>query len=169
VEVIHGGLSGNAQVLLDGTADVTFSLFDVTHPEVKPSSYMEQMAIRGELYVVDLGKENIDWASAQINFPSLAAQVPAGSPFVGDTPTWAVAFTYSYIADDELPDEIAYEIARIAYDHASKGDFANFHAVGGFMTPENVPYSDYTAKEDIEFWYHPGALQFYRDIGVPGL
>ena len=169
VEVIHGGLGGNAQVLLDGTVDVTFSLFDITQPEVKASQYMEQMAVRGELHVVDLGKENIDWASAQIGFPSFAAQVPAGSPFVGDTPTWAVAFTYSYVADEELPNEVAYEIARIAYDHGSKGDFANFHAVGGYMTPERLPYSDYTDPQDIEYWYHPGALEFYREIGVPGL
>lgn len=166
----HSGLGGNATALIDGTVDIAFTLFDVIYPEIKPSSYVEKMSIRGELYFVDMGKERINRVAQQQGHPPLAVEVPAGSfgP-TQDRTIYAASFSYWWGAGLEMSEDIAYEIARIAYDHATKGDFADFHAGGAYIVPEHLPYGDWQTKEEIEYWYHPGALKFYREIGVPGL
>jgi TRAP-type uncharacterized transport system substrate-binding protein len=166
-----GGAGGALSALIDGKADVAWTVVDAVYPDViKPSSFMEQARVRGELFFPDWGKGWEVRAAEKLNRPLKAVEVPPKSlsPTQKDTiyifgdPTW-------WGAAKEMDEEIVYEITKILYEHAKKKDFAKFHFQGRGIVPESVPYCVWKDRKDIEEWYHPGALKFYREIGVPGL
>ena len=170
--ISHSGIGGAVTALMDGTADIAYVTLDYVYPDkFTASARMQQCAVKGPLYVIDWGPDFARVTSQELGWPPpRAMKIPAGT--LGETqpntiytlgdPSWWGAMI-------ELDEDIVYEITKIIYEHSAKKDFAGFHAWGEGIVPETVPYGPWETAEDIEKWYHPGALKFYREIGVPGL
>jgi TRAP-type uncharacterized transport system substrate-binding protein len=162
-----GGFSAQRSAIMDGLIDAALVSFNAVPGEVTPGRDIEEMMARGKVYPIDYTKERIERVAEVLGFPPLWMEVPAGSLPNQPETIYVVQFTWDWFSGPELPDEIAYEVARIAYQRASAGDFATYHAMGKAITADNVWLSIWGDNpEDIEFWYHPGALKFYREIGV---
>jgi TRAP transporter TAXI family solute receptor len=83
--------------------------------------------------------------------------VPAGSykSLNQDQPTvatWNIA-----IANKAMPDSLAYAIVRAVLTHQRQ--LAEMHAAARETLPENI-------VNDRFLWLHPGALRYYREIGI---
>ena len=66
--------------------------------------------------------------------------------------------TASWMAAPELPDEIAYETAKLLINHL--GEFGEVHAIGKLMSPSGLVLG--WKPEEI----HPGALRAYKEAGI---
>lgn len=172
LKITKGGAGGALQSLIDGKADIAWTVVDATYPNlVKPSSLMEQASVRGQLYFPDWGKDRIEVETAKmIGFPLKAVEVPPKS--LGKTQEntiYVLGDPHYWGAGKEMDEEIVNEILRILWERAGKKDFAGFHWQGQGIVHGSVPYCVWKNKKEIEDWYHPGALKFYRKAGVPGL
>ena len=172
VEIQSGGIAGGLTKLIDGTVDIAMVNCDAIYPDIiQPGSRIEQAQAKAPVYFPDWGKERIEvQASEKIGFQLTSVEVPPESlgPTQKDT-IYILSDPLFWGAHMDMDEDIVYEIAKILYDHAGKGDFAGYHNIGKGLVPEFVPYGPWKTKEDIEKWYHPGALKYYREAGVPGL
>ena len=163
----HGGFSANKAALMDGTVEVGQTTFNYMGPDkMGPDSNIQEMMARRELYPIDYTKERIERVAEVLGFPPLWLEVPAGSLPNQPEPIYVVAFDFEWYATADVSDEIAYEVARIAYAHASEGDFVKYHPMGEGLTGDSIWQSVWLGTEDTEDWYHPGALKFYKEIGL---
>jgi TRAP transporter TAXI family solute receptor len=74
-----------------------------------------------------------------------------------DEPTWVYAYDYLVLANDKVPDDVVYKLAKLLHDHP-KELAANFGALSDF-DPNRM------AKDMGPVQFHPGAIKFYKEIG----
>ncbi|MBI4187423.1 MAG: ABC transporter substrate-binding protein [Chloroflexi bacterium] len=171
VQIVKTGFAGATQALIDGTVDVAYVSIDYIPPKVLPGEFVQQAAIKGPVYFVDWGKERIEVGLSQkIGWPNIAVEVAPGSLSKTQTETiyaWGDPLWWGAAA--EMDENLVYELTKILWDNAGKKAFAGYHSRGEGITQATVPYGAWKTKDDIAKWYHPGALKFYREKGVPGL
>ena len=177
VKPMHGGLKAVLTALQDGAAQAGVLMFDYIYPhEYKLGSSLEELKARGNLYFLQQGnlETNINMISkacrskefAELNLPTLALVIPAKA--LGPTqnePMAVVSCPVYWSAGKEMPNEVVYEITRIIYDAAKKGDFAPYHFVGKGVTPDFLTTSFWETEKCREN-YHPGAVKFYDDVKI---
>lgn len=73
-------------------------------------------------------------------------------------PTWVYAYDYLVLAHSKVADEAAYKLAKIMHDHKAELA-AGFGALNGFDPKRMV-------KDMGPVQFHPGALKFYKEIGL---
>jgi TRAP transporter TAXI family solute receptor len=83
--------------------------------------------------------------------------VPAGTYRALPEPQATVAMWNVAIANKAMPDSLAYGIVRAVL--ANQRQLVDVHASARETLPENV-------VNDRFLWLHPGALRYYREIGV---
>ncbi len=87
------------------------------------------------------------------------ATVQPGPRAVGiEKPTRVLAFDITIITSAKVPDSVVKTVVKVVHDHRAElikahGSFAAFH-------PENM------AKQFPTLHYHPGAVAYYKDIGI---
>ena len=74
-----------------------------------------------------------------------------------DEPTWVYAYDYLVLANDKVPEDAVYKLAKLLHDHP-KELAANFGALSGF-DPGRM------AKDMGPVQFHPGAIKYYKEIG----
>jgi TRAP-type uncharacterized transport system substrate-binding protein len=70
-----------------------------------------------------------------------------------------IAVPAGWFAMSELPDELAYELARVLFDPMTLQQLRDAHPQGQHISLE-------TALEGTPVPVHPGAARFYREQGV---
>lgn len=173
IKFAAAGESAAASSLTDGTVEIAYGSLNYVYPDkISLSSYLEQAKVKAPLYFADWGKDTIEVGlSGKVEWkPILSFEVPPKA--LGATQperiyVWLLPLFWA--ADLAMDEKVAYEITRIIYTRAKKGDFAGFHAQGAGIVPGMVEYGPWKTKQEIEEWYHPGALKFYREIGIKGL
>lgn len=177
VRVMHGGTSACLTALQDGAADAGAITVDFMPNLAKPGQFLEQLQTRGPVYFLDQGEPEkiiamMAKAGQQDEFkgapvPALAMVAPAGS--FGATQTKPVAVMtppVDWAAGTEVPDKVIYEVVRIMYEMAEKGEFAQYHVRGQGITPEFVVTSFWPTTEACRKNYHTGALKFFDEKGI---
>lgn len=66
-----------------------------------------------------------------------------------------------WAADERVDEDIIYEVTRILYERAGRGDFAVWHAMGSNLNDEFLP--TYLFSEEL---MHPGAVKYYKEQGI---
>jgi TRAP transporter TAXI family solute receptor len=107
---------------------------------------------------IDHSKEAMDRLRKFIPV-AYATEVKPGKGRAGvDAPTWVYAYDYLVLANDKVPDDVVYKLAKVLHDH-KKELAANFGALGGF-NPNRM------AKDMGPVKFHPGAIKYYKEIGT---
>ena len=87
----------------------------------------------------------------------VAHTVPAGCMSETQTEPWVgTGKIIGWAADEQVPDDVVYEVCRIIYENAEQ--FATYHQALAFVTQETM--ADWGVPEED---MHPGALQFYDE------
>jgi len=123
------------------------------------------MQTLGDVYLVDVPADCIDAAREKSGLNLFPLDVEAGSlqefmelkydPSRGQTTTH-VSYNPGLLASAEVPDDVIYEIVRLAIEHVAV--FEDFHAVGYLM--QRMGYT--AAPKDL---VHPGAIRAYEEAG----
>ena len=178
-KLIHGGTGDRLTALRDGAAIVGTLPFDFYYPNgFALSSQLMEFGARGTLYFPNQGNidKNLeivakacvtDPFTGKSTLPPLGMIAPAKS--MGTTQTEDMVYVSTplyWSAGIEMPEDVVYEITRILYDAAKKGDFVPYHAMGKGITAEFLPMSFWKNKEQQQAMFHPGALKFYKEVGA---
>lgn len=156
------GWSEAIQALRDGMVDVAISNPSfIGEGKVAASPAMEElMSIRSDYYFVPISKEDIDTARNKSGYPLFPAELPPGVLGPTQTEPHGIALiTNGWMADEELPDDVVYEICRVIYEYYE--EFWPRHATLQGLTPETM-----ATLAPNESDYHPGAIKFYKDKGL---
>ncbi|MDI6752839.1 MAG: TAXI family TRAP transporter solute-binding subunit [Thermodesulfobacteriota bacterium] len=178
VKPMHGGLSALVTALRDGAAHAGVMMFDFVYPnEFRLGSYLEELKARATLHFIQQGNVDANIAMiakacrseefAALNLPTLALVVPAKA--MGPTQTEAMAVVSCPVywsAGKEMPNDVVYEITKILYEAAKKGEFAPYHTMGKGVTPDFLTTSFWETEKLCQDNFHPGALKFYDDVKI---
>ena len=178
VKLRHGGTSSCLTALQDGAADAGAIMVNYSFPDIAaPGPFLEQLQTRGPVYFVEMGniEKNIEMmaiAGKQEEFK--AAAVPALASVAkplsfGPTQTEPLVIMtppVDWAAGLQVPEKIIYEVTRIMYEAAEKGEFGQYHVIGKGMTPEFLVTSFWDTEEDCRKNYHPGALKYFDERGI---
>ncbi len=178
IKPMFGGTSAALTALQDGAADAGMVMFTYLYPDTFAlGSFLEQLQTRGTLYFLEQGnvEENIERIRkaghseeyAKAPLPTLALVVPAKA--LGETQTEPMAIVSSPIfwaAGTDVPEDVVYEVTRVMYEMAEKGEFADYHVFGKGITPEFLVTSFWETEEECRRNYHPGALKYYDERGI---
>ena len=178
VKLQHGGTSACLTALQDGAADAGAIMISFMFPDqASPGPFLEQLQARGPVYFIEQG--NIDpvikmmgEAGKQEEFkgaavPPLAMVAKAGS--FGETQSEPVVILTPpvfWAAGEQVSDEVIYEVTRIMYEAAEKGEFGQFHVIGKGMTPEFIVSSFWPDEAECRKHYHKGALKYFDERGI---
>ena len=178
VKLRHGGTSSCLTALQDGAADAGAIMVSYMFPqEAAPGPFLEQLQTRGPVYFIEQG--NIDKnvalmgeAGKQKEFgdsavPPLASVAPAGS--LGATQAEDLVIMtppVDWAAGEQVSDKIVYEVTRVMYEAAEKGEFGQYHVIGKGMTPDFLVTSFWPNEEACRKNYHPGALKYFDERGI---
>jgi len=178
VKLRHGGTSSCLTALQDGAADAGAIMVSFTFPNnAAPGQFLEQLQTRGPVYFVEQGniEKNITMmaeAGKQAEFKDAAvpplAMVAAPKSF-GPTQTEPLVIMtppVDWAAGTQVSDKVVYEVTRIMYEAAEKGEFGQYHVIGKGMTPDFLVTSFWETEEDCRKNYHPGALKYFDERGI---
>lgn len=157
------GFGGGMKELRDGTVDVACSTFDFIYPNTyRKGAAIIQAETRAPIYYIDFNKEAMEKIYKRKTSTGIPLRVPAGALDPKTQPeSFSANIIVSYlIADEQMDDDIVYEVARIM--HKNAGTYEKWHPQGANMTKEFIP--SYLLSKD---WVHRGALKFYEDNNIP--
>ena len=178
VKLRHGGTSSCLTALQDGAADAGVIMVSYTFPDnAAPGQFLEQLQTRGTVYFPEQGntEKNIQMmteAGKQEEFkaaavPALAMVAKPGSFGPSQTePLTIMTPPVDWAAGTQVSDKVVYEITRIMYEAAEKGEFGQYHVIGKGMTPEFLVTSFWPTEEDFRKNYHSGALKYFDERGI---
>jgi len=87
-----------------------------------------------------------------------ATQVKPGKGRAGvSAPTWVYAYDYLVLANEKVPDDAVYKLAKIMHDNKA-ALAAGFGALNDFDPKRMI-------KDMGPVKFHPGALKYYKEIG----
>ena len=122
-----------------------------------PSSQATDMAISRDSRLISLTEEDLQKLSEKRNGYSLLT-IPGGTYPGIDQDAVCLNTKVVFIAREDMPDEVAYDLAKAFVDHIEV--FGNSLAIMKGMTPADL------ANVPGGIQVHPGALKFYKEIGA---
>lgn len=141
--------SNGVNYLRDGRIDAVAFVMGV------PTSYVLELETSHKVRLMTIDKESIMKVCAAKPYYSYGV-IPGGvykyEPEDLDT---IVSWTFA-IAHKDIPEEVAYQIVKSVFEH--KDDFIAAHSSAKTMVAESVV--------DAAIPLHPGAIRYYREIGV---
>jgi TRAP transporter TAXI family solute receptor len=97
-------------------------------------------------------------AHVRKEFPELSPSLVPGGTYPSLTTDYHTFGMFSFIvANEDLADDLAYKIVKAVFEHHQ--DLVDAHPAAKETTPANV-------DRDTFLPFHPGAVRYYREIGV---
>lgn len=128
------------------------------HPLMKTA-----IQLKKGLHFIELTKEDLERGGKEVGWPLSISTVPAKS-IAGKLPVKDATVFYLQLmawAYEELPEDIVYEITKIAHQNIDKFNAA--HAAMRIMSPEVMAWLPSVSEKDV----HAGALKYYKEQGIP--
>jgi hypothetical protein len=92
-------------------------------------------------------------------YPCYLVQVNPGPGMVGvKEPTWMMAYDFFLVAAERMSDEVAYQMVKCLWEHDQ--ELGTIHVRLKEWTKDRFVTSKATVP------YHPGAIKFYKEMGV---
>jgi uncharacterized protein len=162
LKVSVGDFEGMKNALQDGLVDVAclpISGFQGTFFEPTPA--LNELMTMKPTYFINLPPDDVRKLAEKAKLPVIPSTVPPGS--IGPKqlePIQCFSMSMSWWADEQMDDEVVYEITKTIYDFADKfEEYAG--TLGKFINKKTVAMIN--APEEL---FHRGALKFYKEKGV---
>jgi TRAP transporter TAXI family solute receptor len=149
-KVHHVGYSDGVSLMKDGHAQAFFLISTI------PASSIIDLAADRKIRLLSLPEDKIK-ALQKINSGFLKRVIPKGTyPGVDYEVQGVGAFTHLIISA-KLPDDLVYKITKLLAENLPR--FADVVKDMKGVTPKDLAF-------DLGIPYHPGALKYYKEIGV---
>jgi len=161
----YGDFPSIKDALKDGLVDVgTQPINGMPGVGYRAVSSLEELMSTQPVYFVNVPAEDIIAVAKKGAFNIYPNTIPARA--IGDKQPGAVGgygHSLSWWADEEMSEELVYELTKMIYDHAEK--FREYHKDGELVTRKTM--ARIGVPEDL---FHPGALKLYKENGIkPGV
>ena len=151
-KVEHLAYADAAMQMKDGHIDAFMPFTTVPAPVIQDTA----VSIKGGVHILSLDADKLAELK-KINAGYSSLTVKAGTYKGHDTDAVCVGSNNVVICQKGLPEKLVYDMTRALVTNKEK--FAKVHKVVENWTPEY-------AVKDIGVPLHPGALKFYKEIGV---
>ena len=162
VKVSYMAWGNLRDAIMDGSIDaMILGVGTRPNPPYSPVAvYAEMVASRGVPTFIDLTPEAVEKASKADGIPYQPVLLKAGTIAENVPPRDIQAYhdILGFYAFEQLPDDVAYTLARVLYEHCE--ELATYSAVAKGLWPALVVP---TVPND---QIHPGALRFYKEKGL---
>jgi uncharacterized protein len=149
-KISYGSYDSTALDLLDGRYDAVVEIGGVPFPVLK------QVEAKEPLVFVSLRPEQID--AIRKAMPELTNSQIASGAYSSLDKNYNTLGSYSFaIGRDDLPDELVYQLVKAVFENQPRLVKATSAA------SETVPQN---ALKDTFLPFHPGAIRYYREIGI---
>lgn len=147
---VNGSFSDAASSLKDGRVDAAF----VTAGS--PTTAIVDLTLSNEVNILSIDPDKIDELIADYPFYTKTT-IPAGTYSGVDDAIETVSVRATIIASNELSDELVYELTQELFENKDS------------LTASNAKFAELdenTAVQGISVPFHPGAEQYFQEIGV---
>lgn len=152
------GYKGFYDAIRGGTLDAV--VFNNVYPGRSSPATKEFIESVPAFYTISVPPEIVNKAREDSGLPIYPGTMPARALGPKQPDLYqGFSYTIGWWADKELPDDIAYEVARVIYENLET--FYTYHAAMKGITRENITWA---AGEEKDF--HPGAVKFYKEKGL---
>lgn len=149
-KILNGAWDSVATDLLNGNCDALVVLAGT------PSPLLKQLETKESLVFVSLTPEQIETIRNAI--PEISgSQINRGVYTSLDETYTSVGLFVFAIGRDDLPDELVYQLVKAVFDNQPRLVKATSAAI------DTIPQN---ALKDSFLPFHPGALRYYREIGI---
>lgn len=151
-KIEHLAYADAAMLMKDGHIDAFMPFTTVPAPVIQDTAISLPKGVR----LLSLAQDKFD-ALKKLNDGYSSLMVPAGQYDGQETESVCVGSNNVVICQKSLPEKLVYDMTRALVENQYR--FANVHKVVQSWAPEY-------AVKDIGVPLHPGALKYYREIGV---
>jgi TRAP transporter TAXI family solute receptor len=150
IEVHNLSFNDSATALKDGKIDAFFCVAGA------PTTAIVELATSNKINLLEVDNEHA--TKLMDNYPFYTKyNVPAGTYKGVDTDIQTVAVVATYIVSDDLSEDLVYNMTKALFENSD--EIAIGHPKGAELDAE---YS----VSSISISIHPGALKYYKEIGV---
>ncbi|HHU90397.1 MAG TPA: TAXI family TRAP transporter solute-binding subunit [Clostridiaceae bacterium] len=150
IQVNNLSFGDSATALKDDKIDAFFCVAGA------PTTAVVELATSNSINILEVDDEHADKLIADYPFYT-KYNVPGGSYKGVDSDVQTVAVVATYIVSNDLDEKLVYEMTKALFEN--KAEIAQAHPKGAELDPE---YS----VSGISIPIHPGALKYYKEIGV---
>jgi len=152
IEPIYMSGSSAAEMLKDGHADV---MFYTTGIPASPVTEVFSSRIGSDFHILKLESEKIEELTKKCKYWN-PFDIPANTYKGQDELIKSVAVYQLLVYSDRIPENVAYEITKILYEH--KNEIIASHKAMKFFGFDIVKVSSIP--------YHAGALDYFKEVGI---
>lgn len=143
IDVIHGG------ILLTGPS------------QFMPSPYLNELFATRKIHPVSFDVKYLKAMKEKTGHPGIIVQFPPKSiNKYQDSPVFGLGKALMWDCDKSIPDKVVTEILRVYYENIEK--FGSLNPGGKILTKKSM-----AAAGIPESRFHPAAVKFYKEKGVP--
>lgn len=164
IKFSYGGTGAGISALRDGLVDVAVALgLGPVEPTTwVPLAPVQELMAMKSVYFVSYDKDSFERAKKKYSIPTFPVAYPPKA--LGPTQTEPVITKYdalSLFADKTMDNEVVYELLRIFDKYMDQ--LAEFTVTATWLKKENLGTSGCQTEER----YHPGAIKYFREHGIP--
>lgn len=138
-----------SDALRDGTADAGFAVSGV------PAPFMLDLETTHRIRHMGFSKADLDKITKAFPYYAITT-IPKGTYKHMDSDVSTLAFWNIAVADKDLPDDLVYRLVKATFQNREA--MIRIDPTAAQMLPENIRFSTVPL--------HPGALKYYREIGI---
>lgn len=150
IQVNNLSFADSATALKDAKIDAFFCVAGA------PTTAIVELATSNNINILKIDDEHADKLIADYPFYT-KFDVPGGAYKGVDSNVQTVAVVATYIVSNDLSEKVVYDMTKALFENAD--EIAKAHPKGAELDPEY-------AVAGISIPIHPGALKYYKEIGV---